>query len=61
VPDFVRKDPLGKRKPVLVRYTDEDPNRMQTEYPITDDSGLRTDAMPGYGAVEIRLTNLLAD
>ena len=59
MPDFVRRDPLGKRKPVLVRYSDTDPMRRETEYPLDDDSGLATDSLSGYGAVELRLTKLL--
>ena len=59
MPDFVRRDPLGKRKPVLVRRSDTDPMRVEAEYAIEDDSGLATDALSGYGAVEIKLTKLL--
>ncbi|MCX5677329.1 MAG: immunity 26/phosphotriesterase HocA family protein [Planctomycetota bacterium] len=59
MPDFVRRDPLGKRKPVLVRYSDTDPLRVEAEYPIEDDSDLTPDSAYGYGAVEIKLTKLL--
>jgi len=59
MPDFVRRDPLGKRKPVLVRYSDTDPLRVEAEYPIEDDSALTPDSAYGYGAVEINLTKLL--
>ncbi len=59
MPDFVRRDPLGKRKPVLVRYSDTDPMRIEAEYPVDDDKGLATDSLSGYGAVEIKLTKLL--
>jgi hypothetical protein len=59
MPDFVRRDPLGILKPVLVRYCDTDPMRIEAEYPIDDDAGLPTDSASGYGAVEIKLTTLL--
>jgi len=57
--DFVRRDPLGKLKPILVRYCDTDPMRIEAEFPIDDDSGLETDSASGYGAVEIKLSRLL--
>ena len=60
MPDFVRRDPLGRRKPMLVRYSDADPMRVEAEFPIDDDSGLATDSAYGYGAVEIELTKLLS-
>jgi hypothetical protein len=59
MPDFVRKDPLGRKKPVLVRYSNADPTRVETETPTTDDAGLGADSMSGYGSVEIKLTKLL--
>ncbi len=59
MPDFVRRDPLGRLKPILVRYADDDPNRIETEYAIDDDSGMLPDSSAGYGAVEIKLTKLL--
>ena len=58
-PDFVRRDPLGRSKPVLVRYSDDDPMRIEAEYRIEDDSGMLPDSAYGYGAVEIELTKLL--
>ena len=60
MPDFVRRDPLGRRKPVLVRYSDTDPMRVEAEFSIDDDAGLARDAAYGYGAVEIELTKLLS-
>jgi hypothetical protein len=59
MPDFVRRDPLGKIKPRLVRYSDTDPNKILEEYPVDDDSGLEVDSLSGYGAVEIKLSKLL--
>jgi hypothetical protein len=40
MPDFVRRDPLGRRKPMLVRYSDAGPMRIEAEFPVDDDSGL---------------------
>lgn len=59
MPDFVRRDPVGARKSVLVRYSDNDPMQIEAEYPIEDDSGLLKDSAYGCGAVEIALTKLL--
>jgi hypothetical protein len=59
MPDFVRRDPLGRRRPILVRHSDTDPMRVEQEFPIDNDSGLETDSLSGYGAVEIKLTKLL--
>jgi hypothetical protein len=59
MPEFARRDPLGKMKPQLVRYSDNDPNQIDFERPIDNDAGLRTDSLSGYGAIEIRLTKLL--
>jgi hypothetical protein len=59
MPDFVRRDPLGRLRPVLVRYSDDDPMRIEAEYSIEDDSGMLLDSASGYGAVEIKLTKLL--
>lgn len=58
IPDFVRRDPLRKMKARIVRYSDDDPNRIEDEHPIDDGLGLEADALYGYGAIEIRLTNL---
>lgn len=59
MPDFVRRDPLGRLKSVLVRYSDDDPMRVELEHPIDDDNGLAPDSLSGYGAVEIKLRKLL--
>ncbi len=59
MPDFVRKDPLGMMKSVLVRYSDTDPMQIEMEYPIEDDSGLAADSMSGCEAVVIKLSKLL--
>jgi len=59
IPDFVRLDPLGRRKPVLVRYADDDLNRVEYESEIESAVGFLPDVAAGYGAVELRLTKLL--
>ena len=46
MPDFVIRDPLGMRKPILVRYSDVDPNRVEAQHQIDDDSGLPADFWP---------------
>lgn len=61
MPDFVRRDLLGRRKPVLVRRSDKDPMQIETEYSVDDDSGLETYSISGHGAVEIKLSKLLAN
>jgi len=61
MPGFVRKDPLGKRKPALVIYSDTDPLRIEVERQVYDNSGLESDSAYGYGAVEIALTKLLKE
>ncbi|MGH9438094.1 MAG: Imm26 family immunity protein [Terriglobia bacterium] len=59
MPDFVRQDPLGRLRPVLVRYADIDPIHIEAERPVDDATGLEPDSMYGYGAVEIELTKRL--
>jgi Immunity protein 26 len=59
MPAFVRKDPFGQRRPLLVRYSDDDPTELESETPIDCDEGLQVDAVYGYGAVAIRLNCLL--
>jgi hypothetical protein len=59
MPDFVVRDPLGFRKPLLVRYSDTDPTRVEAQYEIDDDRGMPTESTSGYGAVEITMTKLL--
>ena len=58
MPDFVRRSDLSKRA-WLVRYSDDDPNRVEAEHPTEFDSKLGRDSLYGYGAVEIVLTKLL--
>lgn len=57
MPDFVRRDDLSG-KAWLVRYADDEPNRVVAEYPTGFDSTLTPDSLLGYGAVEVVLTKL---
>jgi hypothetical protein len=59
MPPFVRRDPLKKRKPFIVRYSDADPCRIEMERPIDHGAEMTSDSMYGYGALEIELTKLL--
>lgn len=59
MPNFVRRDILGKLKPVLVQYSDDDPSQHVSERSIDDDAGLAADSLSGYGSVELKLDKLL--
>lgn len=59
MPDFVRRDLLGKLKPKLVRYSDDDPSQPIGEYAVDDTAGLANDSLSGYKAVEAKLDKLL--
>lgn len=54
--DFVRRPPGMRAR--LVRYADDDPNRVEAEYPADDEAELETDSLSGYGSVEIKLSKL---
>jgi immunity protein 26 of polymorphic toxin system len=56
----VRRDPLGKRKPVLIAYDDSDPSKILSEEKLENDNDLPADGLAGYGFVEAKLTKLLA-
>jgi hypothetical protein len=60
MPNFVKRDPLGKIKPKLVQYSDDDPSKKISEQTIDSDSGLDTDSLSGYGSVEIKLEKILS-
>lgn len=60
MPNAVRRDPLGKMRPVLVKYDDSDPSRILGEEVLQSDSGLPSDGVAGYGFVEAKLSRLLA-
>jgi hypothetical protein len=57
MPDFARRPPGMRAR--LVRYSDDDPNRVEAEHPIDDNPELPADSLSGYGAVEIKLDKLL--
>jgi hypothetical protein len=57
--DVVRRDPLGKLTPMLVRYDDSDPGKVLSETPIAIDNDLLDDGLAGHGYVEARLSKLL--
>lgn len=59
MPDFVRKEPFSKRA-WLVRHSDVDPGKIESETPTDFSSLLPNDSLYGSGAVEIALTKLLA-
>jgi len=59
MPHAVRRDPLGKLKPVLVRYDENDPSKRLTEEVLENDIDLPADGLAGYGFVEAKLTKLL--
>jgi hypothetical protein len=58
MPDFVRRDPLGKRA-WRVRRSDSDPSEIESEEPVEFDTNLPAYSASGYGAVELKLTKLL--
>jgi Immunity protein 26 len=58
MPDFVRRDPIGKRA-WTVRYSDDDPSLVLGEAPINFDTDLPDNWSWGYGAVELYLTREL--
>lgn len=60
IPAFVRRDPLGRLKPVLVQYSDDDPSSHVNEKPIDDDTGLELDSLSGAGFVESQLDRILS-
>lgn len=59
MPDFVRQDPLGRLKPILVHYADDDPNKVEYERFVDDAGGLPTDGLYGAEALEITLSRLV--
>jgi hypothetical protein len=61
IPDFIRRDPLGRLRPVLVRYRDDDPLSVEAEFPVEDDGRLQPASLSGSGAVEFKLTKLLRE
>jgi hypothetical protein len=60
MPPFVRRDAITGR-PHLVIYKDDDPSRENLVSACKEEvcRGLPEDALSGYGAIEIKLTDLL--
>lgn len=58
MPDFIRRDPLGIKKPRLIRYADGNTNLVEVDDVLEEDPGLQTDSLYGSGSVEITLTLL---
>ncbi len=50
MPDFVRRDPLGRLKPKLVKYADDDPGQPTSEHPIDDDAELAAELDVGVSS-----------
>lgn len=59
VPLLVRLDPLGQFEPRVVKYSDDDPRVIESEYALTTEKNLGEDCVYGAGAVEKALTRLL--
>jgi hypothetical protein len=59
MPDFVRRDPIGRRA-WAVRYSDIDPSVAVLEYPVEYEANLQDSWLSGYGAVELKLSDLLS-
>jgi hypothetical protein len=59
MPRFVRRDPLGRLKPRVVEYSDNDPNVVLAEWVVECEPDLPTNSLSGYEAVSIKLDNLL--
>ncbi|PJI44939.1 MAG: hypothetical protein CTR54_02920 [Rhizobium sp.] len=55
----VRRDPLGKTKPILVRYDANDPSKILSEEVLERDIDLPPQGLAGHGFVEARLSKLL--
>jgi len=58
-PDFVRRE-LFTNRAYLVHYVDADPRKREFEKPVDPGCELPEDGLWGSGAVEIRLTKLIA-
>jgi hypothetical protein len=59
MPNAVRRDLLGKAKPILVRYDDNDPSKILSEEALENDIDLPAEGLAGYGFVEAKLSKLL--
>lgn len=58
--ETIRRDALGRLKPVLVRYADDDPSHVVAEEVLESDRDLPTSGLAGYGFVEAVLSKKLS-
>lgn len=58
--ETIRRDSLGRLKPVLVRYADDDPSQVVAEEVLESDRDLPTSGLAGYGFVEALLSKKLS-
>ncbi|MBP1852505.1 hypothetical protein J2Z17_003962 [Rhizobium halophytocola] len=52
--EAVRRDPLKKAKPRLIRYDDNDPSKILSEQVMESDNDLPSDSVAGYRFVEAK-------
>jgi hypothetical protein len=60
MPEFARQDLLRPGQGCIVRYCDDDPALAESETRAEPAANLPHDTLAGYGAIEIRLSKLLA-
>jgi len=58
--EMIRRDTLGRLKPVLVRYADDDPSQVVAEEVLESDRDLPTSGLAGYAFVEAVLSKKLS-
>jgi Immunity protein 26 len=58
--ETIRRDALGRLKPMLVRYADDDPSKVIAEEVLENDRDLPTSGLAGSGFVEVVLSKKLA-
>ena len=58
--ETIRRDSLGRLKPVLVRYADDDPSKVVAEVELERDRDLPIAGLAGSGFVEALLSKKLA-
>jgi len=59
MPAFVRRDPLGKIRARIVRYSDDNPTDLIEEKVVDEAPNLEPDGLYGYGAIEIAVSERL--
>lgn len=57
--ETIRRDYLGRLKPILVRYADDDPSKVIAEEVLTNDRDLPSSGLAGSGFVEALLSKNL--